>query len=222
MYTEQSSMSGGMLKRHFTMIYGQLDDMGEKMARLESNLAEVVLRMEEFNQKYTQLESSRSQISQAETTSRELAGAIEELRRDINGLRARFEAELLSLDDPVSARLRPTPAEVPAPSPATQLVETPRAQQKQEAVEPPESAPLSTETRETPETREPAEKVTPKPPEESSKKEEEPQADSEKTYETTVRSLEEELGLVPTAADAANTQSQGNKLDEKKKKHRWF
>ena len=220
MYQQQSGVGGGMLKRHFTMIYNQLDDLKEQMARVESNIADLAQRMQEINRQYTALEGSRNQISDTEKTSQELTTAVESLKRDINSLRARFESELLSLGDPINSRERDSPA-APTPTPAfTQ----PPLQVPQPQPEPEPETPKPTEIPQ-PQPEETSAPASPAPVEQSEQPKEQTEAESsaDKTYSPSVKSLEEQLGLVPPSEDDANQQTDEKQgKPEEKKKRRFF
>lgn len=202
-----------MLKRHFTMIYSQLDDLREKMTRVESNIADLAIRMQELNRKYAQLEGSNSQISEAAKASHDLTQAVDDLKRDINSLRARFESELLSLGDPVNSREKPSiPTQVTPPPIVQPRIETPPPQPEPEPPEPTETPPA------------PAEQTPiPAPEAEPTKSDVIPEPSSDKKYEPAMKSLEEQLGLVPPS-DEANNQSQEKQESkpEEKKKRRFF
>lgn len=219
MYQQQSGVGGGMLKRHFTMIYNQLDELREQMARVESNIADLALRMQEVNRQYTAVEGSRNQISETEKTSQELTTAVESLKRDINSLRARFESELLSIGDPVNSRATDSSA-VPTMTPAVSPppIQAPEHQPEPEPLKPNETPQPQPQPEEAsaPASPAPAEEVT-------QTKEAEPESSSDKTYSPTVKSLEEQLGLVPPSDDSSNQQT-GEKQGkpEEKKKRRFF
>jgi hypothetical protein len=222
MYQQQSGVGGGMLKRHFTMIYNQLDELREQMARVESNIADLALRMQEINRQYTALEGSRNQISDTEKTSQELTTAVESLKRDINSLRARFESELLSLGDPVNSREKASSA---APTMTPPVAESPYSQRPLQAPQPqPEPEPEAPKPVEIPEPQPEQTTAPPAPAQaeevEPPKEQAEAESSSDKTYSPSVKSLEEQLGLVPPSDDAANQEAdeKQNKPEEKKKR----
>lgn len=225
MYQQQSGVGGGMLKRHFTMIYNQLDELREQMARVESNIADLALRMQEINRQYTTLEGSRNQISNTERTSQELTSAVDSLKRDINSLRARFESELLSIGDPINSREKasfaaPTPTPTVSPPP---IFSPPPIQAPQSQPEPEPETPKPTEIP-TPQPEETPAQATPAPAEEAEqpKEQTEPESGSDKTYSPSVKSLEEQLGLVPPSEDENKESDEKQSKPEEKKKRRFF
>ncbi len=226
MYQQQSGVGGGMLKRHFTMIYSQLDELKEQMSRVESNIADLALRMQELNRKQAQIEGSRIQMSQAEKTSQELSSAVEDLKRDIGSLRARFESELLSIGDPINSRGSLGAAAKTPPPPLFQpKVEAPKPQpEPQPEPEPP--APAETPQTEVQEVQQDSPPAPPAPPSEEAEtpKENAPGgSSSDKQYEPSLKSLEEQLGLVPPSEEAANGQAEEKQTKpEEKKKRRFF
>lgn len=223
MYQQQSGVGGGMLKRHFTMIYSQLDELKEQVSRVESNIADLALRMQEINRKYSQIEGSRIQMSQAEKTSQELSSAVEDLKRDVNSLRARFESELLSIGDPINSRASlGAPAQVPPPEPPQPITEAPVDVPKPQP-EPEPPAPVEnpqTEAEPVPPPATPAPTVEEvEPPKENASGE----SGSDKQYEPSIKSLEEQLGLVPPSDEASNEQAEEKQgKPEEKKKRRFF
>lgn len=216
-----------MLKRHFTMIYSQLDELKEQMSRVESNIADLALRMQEINRKYAQIEGSRVQASQAEKTSQELTSAVEDLKRDINSLRARFESELLSLGDPINSRgslgvatQAPPPSRPTPPAQVQPTIEAP-APQPQPEPEPP--APVETPHAEAQQVAPPAPSITPTEEAETSKEDTSRESSSDTKYEPSLKSLEEQLGLVPPSDQASNEQPEEKQAKpEEKKKRRFF
>jgi prefoldin subunit 5 len=222
MYQQQSGVGGGMLKRHFTMIYNQLDELREQMARMESNVADLALRMQEINRQYSAFEGSRNQISETEKTSQDLEAAVESLKRDINSLRARFESELLSIGDPINSREK-TSSSAPTMTPVSSLppVRAPQPQPEPEQ-EPETPKPAEIPTPQPEETPAP---VSPAPEEEVEQPKEQAESDSssDKTYSPSVKSLEEQLGLVPPSDEGSSEQTdEKQEKPEEKKKRRFF
>ncbi len=212
-----------MLKRHFTVIYGQLDELKETVARVESNIADMAVRMQELDRKLGQFESSRSEMSEAGRTTRDLASAIDEMKRDINSLRARFESEMLSIGDPFNSREKPSGTSAGISTSVTaEPIETAKTIEEVRPVEPQETSQAQSEAVSTP-----AQSPEPAQVEEAPKPEQAAQSTSESStedqYEPTVKSLEEQLGLVPPSADTANQeQNKQESKPEEKKKRRFF
>ncbi len=208
-----------MLKRHFTMIYSQLDELKEQMSRVESNIADLALRMQEINRKYAQIEGSRIQMSQAEKNSQELTSAVEDLKRNINSLRARFESELLSIGDPINSRGNiPVTPQAPPPAPVQPTIEAPQPQPEPEPPAPAEIPQAQAQE---------AQQVSPPSPvtEEAAtpKQGVSSESSSDKKYEPSLKSLEEQLGLVPPSEEAPKEQTEEKQAKpEEKKKRRFF
>ncbi len=219
-----------MLKRHFTVIYGQLDELKERVTKLESTIAETFLRIEGLNRKFNQIDSNRAQQAELDKMTRELATAISELRRDINALRARFETELLSLGDPITSKEKPSPQPQALPQPATQppvqsaVEPTAEPTAESTAEQAAEEIGVHEEHPETPEAEsQPSPSETPEPAAGSSdtEKGEKPAETGEgSTNEPTVKSLEEQLGLTPSSENSDAQAKEGK--PEEKKKRRWL
>ncbi len=211
-----------MLKRHFTMIYSQLDELKEQMSRVESNIADLALRMQEINRKYAQIEGSRIQMSQAEKNSQELTSAVEDLKRNINSLRARFESELLSIGDPINSR-----GNIPVtPQASPRALVQPAIEAPQPKPEPEPPAPAEIPQAEAQEAQQVSPPAPPAPVTEEAatpKQDASSESSSDKKYEPSLKSLEEQLGLVPPSEEAPKEQTEEKQAKpEEKKKRRFF